>query len=513
MSSKARVITTGPALNQSIKQGLTSLYEVAVACYGPAAGIALIEPPYGEPLASRDGVSNVSKVYLEDPIANKVARIVVQASKKNNIHVGDGTTAVVILAYYLYLRASRLLAGGYGRMAIVTELEHIGVELSDKLDDLSKEATAETLGDVAAIAAGDVALGDMVATAVASVGAEGGVIVEDFPGAGIYSELIEGFFFPRGFTNINLTNDPSNLESKYDNVPILVTDKRLATASDVAPIMDKIVGAGLRDLLIVGDVAEEAQGALMLMRLKGEITATVVDAPAVLGGRRLFLDDLALVTGATVFAPGASGSDFELSMLGAAEKVVVTGSNTTIVGREGAEDAIESRIEDLAKQLVVAIHPTDREALGQRISRLQGQLAVIRVGAPTEVEQKEMKLRVQDAVCAVQAAARGGIVPGGGVALAILSPGNWHEAFEAPFRELLHNADLNPEQYLPKLGLKSPWMGVDIRRRTLVDLSDTGVVDPTLVVKETVANAISVVTILIKATVDISYADRTARNE
>jgi chaperonin GroEL len=520
--SQSRVITYGDDLQAKIKEGLTELYQVAKACYGPAAGIALIEAPYGDPLASRDGVSNVGKVYLEDPVANKGARIVVQASKKNNLHVGDGTTAVVILTYHLYLAARKMIAGGYSRLEVEESLRVIQESMLTGLDQMTVESTPELLESVATIAAGDPAIGTMIAKAANSVGLEGGLVVEDFAGTGMYSEIIEGFFFNRGFTNVNLTNDPSNLESRYENVPILVTDKRLATPSDIAPIMDTVVGAGLRDLIIVGDVGEEAQGTLMLMRLKGEATVTVVDAPAVLGGRRLFLDDLALVTGGKVFASGATGSDFELDMLGAAERVLVSASSTTIVGREGSEDAIDRRIAELSKQLRESTHPTDREALTQRIARLQGELALIKVGGATEVEQKELKLRVQDAVCAVRAAVRGGVVPGGGTALAVLSYrldsalyDTLGAPFNAPFRELLDNAGLNPGDYLSKIHKQRPWVGWNINnvKQGLVNLREEGITDPALVVKETVRNAVSVVTVLIKATVDISYADRSARNE
>lgn len=509
MSKQARKITHGDELQDGIKQGLEELYRVAKACYGPSAGIALIDASYGTPLASRDGVSNLQKVHLVDRVQNMAARIAVQASKQNNQHVGDGTTAVVILAYHLYSAARKMIAGGYNPMEVARMLEDAALLVDAALDKLTEQATSELLEQVASIAAGDEAIGTMIAEVIKTVGEEGGVVIEDFAGAGIYPELVEGFFFNKGFTNVNLTNDPSNLESRYTNVPILVSDKRLATTSDIAPILDKVAGAGLRDLLIVGEVLEEAQGALMLMRLKGEITTTVVDAPSVLGGRSLFLDDLALVTGAKVFTAGATGGDFELDMLGAAEKVVITGSTTTIVGREGVEEDIAGRVTVLAEQLATADHPIDREAITSRIARLKGKLAVIRVGGATEIEQKEVKLRVQDSVCAVQAAARGGIVPGGGVALArVAGTSGIAVVYQQLFCELLDNAGVNPQAYLTLLGESGPWHGVDLGHPSsgLVDLKVAGVIDPALVVKETVKNATSVVVQLITARVGITGA-------
>lgn len=515
MSKQARVITHDDELQTKLRSGLGQLYLVAKACYGPAAGIALIEAPYGDPLASRDGVSNLQKVHLEDPVENKAARIVVQASKKNNVHVGDGTTAVAILAYHLYLAASKMVAGGYNPMEVSRLLTEMGTAVIETLEDLTEDATPELLQHVAAIAAGDEAMGTLISGIAKLIGADGGVIIEDFAGNGIYTEQVEGFFFQKGFTNVNLVNDPSSLESRYANVPILITDKRLATTSDVAPILDKIVEAGMHDLVIVGDVLDEALGALMLMRLKGEITTTVVDAPAVLGGRSLFLDDLALVTGAKVLAPGAAGTDFDINMLGAAEQVVVGPNSTTIVGREGSDEDIAGRVASLREQLAVANHPTDRDAISQRIARLEGKLALIRVGGATEVEQKEVKLRVQDAICAVQAASRGGVLPGGGKALVQASRvgGGFEDVLQAPFRDLVTNAGGNADAYLAGFSPAKPWDGVDLRTMELVDLKKAGVIDASLVVRETVKNAVSVVKILITASVDISYLDRESRHE
>lgn len=506
-SKQARIITTGDELQQKLAEGLRQLYVVAKACYGPAAGVALIEPPYGDMLASRDGVTNMQKVHLADPVENKAARIVVQASKKNNQNVGDGTTAVAILAYHLYAAARKLIVGGYNRMEVARMLEDAALKVDAELDKLTEKATPELLEQVAAIAAGDEAIGAMIADIIHKVGSEGGVVIEDFAGSGHVWELITGFYFPKGFTNINLTNNPSDLESRYTNVPILITDKVLATSSDVAPLLDKVVESGIRDLLIVGDVLEEAQGALMLMRLKGEITCTVVGIPPVLGGKSLFLDDLALVTGGKVLAPGASGSDFELDMLGAAEKVIVTGSNTTIVGHEGETKAITARVKSLRKQLSGSDHPTDREALKTRLDRLVGRLALIKVGGVTEVEQREVKLRVDDAVRAVQAAARGGVVPGEGRALAVVAPTLLNGVYCSPFEDILDNAGQKGAVLLDQA---QPWQGVEIVRGTWVtiDLRDEGIIDPALVVKETVKNATSVVKILITASVDISYEDR-----
>jgi chaperonin GroEL len=512
-NNQARIITHGDELQDKISEALWKLYLVAKACYGPAAGVALIEPPYGDILASRDGVTNLQKVHLTDPVENMAARIVVQASKKNNQNVGDGTTAVAILAYHLYENAKKLIAMGHNRMEVSRMIENAALNAIRDIDKLTVESNPQVLAQVAAIAAGDEALGDLIADALNQVGPQGGVVIEDFAGTGLFSEIIEGFYFQKGFANVNLTRDPSNLESRYtdNSVLIFITDKVMATSSDIAPILDKVVGSGVRDIIIVGEVLDEAMGALALMRLKGEITATVVSVPPVLGGKSLFLDDLALVTGGKVFAPGASGRDFELEMLGEG-KVVVTPTTTTIVGREGDGEAITERIASLNEQLKTATHPTDREALTARRDRLIGKLALIRVGGATDVEQKEVKLRVDDAVRAVQAAARGGIVPGGGVALWNVAP---LPAYQQLFRDLMDNAGRNPEAMTALLKPGKPWMGIDLGSdgTKAVDLRKNGIIDPSLVVKETITNATSVVRILITSAVGLTYADRQTRKE
>lgn len=517
-NSQARIITHGDKLHQKLSDGLEQLYLVAIACYGPSAGVALIEPPYGDMLASRDGVTNLQKVHLVDPVENKAARITVQASKKNNQTVGDGTTAVAILSYHLYKAARKLIdMGGYNRMEVARMLDDAALKVDKALSGMVMDSTPDILAQVASISAGDEAIGAMIADTLKEVGPEGGITIEDFAGVGHYVEVVTGFHFSKGFTNVNLTTNPSDLESRYDKVFILITDKVLATSSDIAPILDKVVGNKIRDLVIVGDVLEEALGALALMRLKGEITVTVVGVPAVLGGKSLFLDDLALVTGGKVFAPGASADDFDLDMLGAAEKVVVTGNATTIVGREGDEKAIKARIKSLNDQLKKADHPTDRAALASRRDRLVGKLAIVKVGGVTEVEQKAIKLNVDDAVRAVQAAIRGGIVPGAGVALAQAVhiagiDSQLGHAFRGPFRDLMTNAGLSASL---NVDYDNEWFGRDLRNPGArdIDLLEAGIVDPALVVRETIKNAISVVKILVTANVDISYADRDSRHE
>lgn len=511
----ARVVVTGDDLNSRIQAGVEKVYQVAKTAYGPKSGNVVIEQVYGDPLVSHDGVTNVEKVYLEDPIENQAAAIVKQASKKSNKKVGDGTTGVVILAYHLYKAARTMISDGKNPMEVSKLLKETAADIVKQLDQMKIPVKDDMLRHVANISAGDPEIGAMIADVISDVGIDGGVTIEDFAGAGIYNEIVDGFYFRKGFTNINLVKDPSNLESKLDNIRVLVSEKRLQTAADIAPILEKVVGGGVRELLIVGDVGEEALGVLILNRLKGVIDTTVVDAPVFDAMRSLFLEDLALYTDAKTLLPGANPNDFNIDMLGVAERVIVNEHSTTVLGGDGNEDSVGARITELRKQLAGAESEVTIDALKGRLSRLSGKVAIVRVGGSVEAEQQETKLRVQDAICAVQAAIKDGVVPGGGLSLARIKPLAFEGAFQAPFKTLVENAGYNSSEAIWKALQKDVWYGYNLRDEEFnyepIDLLKAGVVDPTSVMKEVVLNASSVVSQLISIKASIYHADRKAK--
>lgn len=500
-------------LQAGIARGIEQTYLVAKAAYGPLAGNALLELPYGDPLISRDGVTNVDKVFWEDAVENMAAQLVKQASKKNNKKVGDGTTAVVILAYHLYMEARKLIVGGFNRMAVARMLEETAAMVVAELDTMKKPVDSALLRHVAVVSAGDEAIGAMIADVVEAVGVDGGITIEEFEGRGIYNELVDGFYFRKGFTNINLITDPSNLESRHDDADILICEKPLKTQTDIGPILEKFIKNGGRELVIIGEASDEVLALLTLNRLKGNLTTTVIDVPVFGAMRSLFLEDIAVLTGGKVFLPGGNPDDFDLAMLGSAEHVIVNEYSTTIIGAEGAKEDTEARISELRGQLAGAESPITIEALRDRLSKLTGKIAIIRVGGALDVEKGEVKLRVQDAVSAVQAAIQDGIVPGGGVALARIATNNFTKAFQEPFKQLVDNAGENPEQYLWTMLEKSLWYGYDLKARNgkPCDLLKAGVIDPSSVIKEVVINATSVVSKLITASVGLVYADRNVK--
>jgi chaperonin GroEL len=286
-------------------------------------------------------------------------------------------------------------------------------------------------------------------------------------------------------------------QSNHYDVPILISNMTFNTAVDIAPVIQAIAQAGFREVVIIGEVQNEALEVLKMSRAKGVLMATPVDPPYVVGGRTLFLDDIALMTGAKIY----SGVDFEPGFLGNAKEVLVTANSTTVLGGDGDRKAVDERIKSLKKQLKEETHPQDIQFIKDRLARLSNKMAIIRVGGALEFERDETKLRVQDAVSAVQSALKDGILPGGGIVLARVTGTDFDDAFKQPFRQLVSNSGYNPDEYLAKLKGTYAWYGFDLRNMTdePVDLLEAGIIDPSLVIKEIVTNAVSVVSGLITA--------------
>lgn len=517
LATNTRNPIMGEEAQIAIKTGVELAYEVAKAAFGPRSGNVAIESQYGDPIISHDGVFNLDHLQVSDPAINMAVRIIVQASRSTNVHVGDGTTGAVVVAASLYRDAlAELATTKTSRMAIARKLKEIASQVVEYVDSLKSEATEKLLHDVAVISASDEAVGSLVADTVKEIGADGGVIIENFGGSGIYNDIVDGFYFRRGFTNAALLTDLSNLESRFEKVFVLVCEKDLSNVGDIGPILDKCLGANIRELVLIGSVQTEALALAVKMRLEGGITCTIVDGPDYGPMRTLFMDDVALYTGAKVLSGGANPNDFTVDMLGAA-KVVVNEYSTTLLSAERdkeQEAALQARIKELTDELRVAQSPIEQQVVRTRLGRLTGRIAILRVGGNTEVEQSEVKLRVEDAVAALQAAIKDGVVPGGGTVLARLPDTiAFKSAFEQPFRALLENAGRNVEKGLWHVQEAKDWHGYDLRAddEKLADLKKAGVVDPTLVIKEIVENACSVAADLIKTTVLMPFDNREAK--
>lgn len=501
------VLTDRDELQKKIKNASEALYAVAKSAYGPGSGNVLLGFKHGAPMLSRDGVTNIKQVRLEDPIEDDVVQALHQVSDQNNKKVGDGTTAVIILAHHLLMAAQRMEAKGIGPMEISRKLKQAEQVALAHIDALKKNLGKDLpLEAIATIAAGDEQLGMMIADIMGEVGADGGVLIEQYEGLGVHPEIHDGFYFGKGYKDTDLVNDLANNQADYHDIPILVSAKALDTEVDIGPIVQKVSEAGFKELIIIGEVNNAALTVLKMMRSKGIMMVTPVDPPYQVGGRTLFMDDIALMIGATVY----SGQDFEVDMLGHAHEVLINPWSTSIVKGDGDKKAVKARIKALRTQLKELTHPQDIQFAKDRLARLSGKMAVIQVGGAIEFEREETKLRVQDAVCAVQSAMKDGILPGGGVTLATLKGTEFDEAFKQPFKQLVENSGLNPESYMAKLEQAKEWHGFDLRHITdnPINMLEYGVLDVTMVVKEIVTNAVAVVSGLITAGSAIAYREK-----
>lgn len=489
----------------AIQRGVDQLYNVAAAAYGAKGGDVILERQYGDPTLSRDGVTNVSEVFLPNRAENAAARLVVQASRKNNETVGDGTTLAVILTKHLLDKARTLVgSGAYDRMTVSEKLLSTIPQIHAKLEKLAKKYDATNLENVAVVSAGDAATGMLISDSIKSVGLDGGVVVERHAGLGIYNELQDGFYFPRGFTNQWLINDRARLRAEHNDVAILLTEKNITSMQEMAQILEMCGNANQKRLVIVGEVSGEAMGVLIQVQLKALFDVTVVEPPVFAGGRSLFLEDLAIFTDGQVYTDGMSSESFDSEMLGKAKKVVVTEFNTSIIGGFGDEARIKDRIKNLKKDLKESKDPRSVEAIQERLGKLTGKICIIRVGGATPSDAEYTKLRVDDAVCAVRSAMRSGVLPGGGVALirSMAIAGDFAGALQQPFKQLFSNAGLNAERYLAEVeNAKNEWYGFDLNNITdkPQNLVEAGIVDPLEVIQEAVTNAATTAARLIRA--------------
>ena len=518
MSKLSRNIVFGKELEEKISNGVEQVYQVANSSYGPNAGNAMIEINFGYPVSSRDGVTNTRKVYLEDAIENMAARTIVQASEKSNKLEGDGTTGVVILSRNLFLEARKLIGSGINRMVVAKMLRETATEVIEQIDKIKIPTNSKLSRSVARISASDEAIGDMIADVIDRIGIEGNILVEEFDGVGSYDEEVKGFYFKKGFSNQYLINNLTAFESRIDSADIFITEKSLKTASDINPILEKIVianGGPGGDIVIVGDVTDEALATLALNKAKGVINTTLVDVPVHGPMRTLFLEDIAVYTGGKVYSAGANPQAFSTDMLGGAEKVVINSHSTTIIGGEGNTEDMEVRLANLRDQLEEADNLVDRTEIKKRLSSLTGKIAIVRVGAPTEIDRGEVQLRVEDAIAATQAAIRDGIVPGGGVALARTNPKHFKTSFQSLFKTLVSNAGYNPEELIFKALEQDTWFGYDLRNTANepINLLKAGIIDPAEVVKEIVRNACSSVSTLITTSTAITFVDRDQKSD
>lgn len=498
--------------------GAKALYDAVKVTMGPKGRNVVISKSYGNPTVTHDGVTVAEGVELPDnddeTLGYKVgAELIKQAATKMNKDAGDGTTTVTVLTYNILNEANRLIAAGHNPMELRKGVEAAGAEVLKKLEKMAESVDGKQnrVAEVATISAGDKAIGELIAKVIEKVGKDGVVTVEEGQGLHMESEVVEGFTFDRGFVSPYMATDTNRMEAIYEKPAIIITDKKVSSVQEFLPLLEKLAQAGKKDVVLIAeDVEGEALGVLILNKLKGSFNTVAVKAPAFGDRRKEVLQDIATLTGAAVISEdqGMTFENIELDVVGTARKVIINKDDTTIVEGAGRATDVKARIEQIKTQAENATSEYDKEQLEKRAASLSGKVAVIKVGGATETEIEEKKYRVDDAVAATKAALAEGIVPGGGVTLVNLAKtikvsgadsdaagrGILKAALYEPFRQITRNAGLNADALLSQVESAKDGKGVNVNtpEKGLVDVKSAGVVDPVMVTKEAIQNAVSI---------------------
>lgn len=511
--------------------GAEILYNAVKTTMGPKGRNVVLSKSYGAPTITHDGVTVAKGVELgdvdDDTLGYKVgAELIKQAASKMNDVAGDGTTTVTVLTYHILNEANKLIAARHNPMQLRKGLEQASQEVIATLATLSEniQGKKSRVAEVATISAGDAQIGDLIADVIDKVGKDGVVTVEEGQGLLLESEVVEGFTFDRGFVSPYMVTDTARMEAVYDKAAVVITDQKITSIQEFLPLLEKLAQSGKKDLVLIAeDVEGEAMGTLILNRLKGVFNTVAIKAPAFGDRRKDVLNDIAILTGATVISEdrGMTFENVDLDVVGSARRVIVNKDETTIIEGGGAPSEITARIKQINAQADQATSEYDKENLEKRSAALSGKVAVIKVGGATETEIEEKKFRVDDAVHAVKAALAEGVVPGGGVTLVALSLGLGAKrlggkpdevinllmgsgaitgeagadilirALNEPFKILMENANLSPSAYIKEV-LSKPGQGVDVNTGKIVDMKKSGIVDPVRVTKEAIQNAVSI---------------------
>ena len=498
--------------------GAKALYDAVKVTYGPKGRNVVIAKGYGGPTVTHDGVTVAESVDLpendDETLGYKVgAELIKQAASKLNKVAGDGTTTVTVLTYQILKEANRLIAAGHNPQELRKGIEAAGAEVVKALDGLSESVEGKTdrVAEVATISAGDSEIGTLIADVIAKVGKDGVVTVEAGQGLDLEAEVVEGFSLDRGWSSPFFVTDAGRQEAIYEKPAVVITDKKVSSAQEFLPLVEKMVQAGKKDIVLIADEVEgEALSVLILNKLKGVLNTVAVKAPSFGDRRKEILEDIAVLTGATVIAEdrGLTFENVGLEVVGSARKVIVGKDETTIIEGAGSAADVEARIAQIAVQAENASSNYDKEQFDKRAAALSGKVAVIKVGGATETEIDEKKFRVDDAVAATKAALAEGIVAGGGVTLVNLAAKIKTEgsdsvnagrqilknALRVPFLQIMENAGLNSEALLAQVESSKAGQGVDVNNpdKGLIDVKKAGVIDPVKVTKEAVQNAVSI---------------------
>ena len=508
----AKKIFYASEARDKVLSGAKQLYDAVKVTFGPKGQNVVIEKSYGAPVITHDGVTVAEAVDLgstEENLGEQIgAKLIKTAAQKLNKVAGDGTTTVTVLTYNILAEANKLIAAGVNPMELRKGIEQAGTEIVKNIDSLAEkiDGNNKKVAEVATISAGDPEIGKLIAEVISKIGKDGVVTVEAGQGLEMEQEIVEGFSYDKGFSSPFFVTDVNRQEAIFDKPLILITDKKLSSSSDILPILEKCAGAGKKDLVIIAEEVEgEALSLLVLNKLKGVFNSLVLKAPAFGDRRKEIMEDIAILTDATVVSSekGLNIEEVGLEVLGSAQKIIATKDETTIIKGAGDKKSVLSRIELINSQKNLATSDYERGEFEKRAAALSGKVAVIKVGGASETEIDEKKFRVDDAVAATKAALSEGIVTGGGVTLVNLANSLKADdagakivknALKAPFRHITKNAGLNSEALLAEVEKGKPGFGINVMspEKGLVDLKKSGVIDPARVTREAVQNAISI---------------------
>ncbi|MFN2151187.1 MAG: chaperonin GroEL [Anaerolineales bacterium] len=507
---------------RSLIKGVDTLAKAVVTTLGPKGRNVALDRKFGSPTITHDGVTVAKEIELEDPFENMGAQLLKEAATKTNDIAGDGTTTSTVLAHSIVTGGMKNLAAGANpmllKLGILAAAEAIGKKISEQAIDVE---TREDIANVASISAQDRTIGNLIADVMDKVGKDGVITVEESRGLEFETEYVEGMQFDRGYLSPYFITDAEAMEADIEDAYILIHDKKISAAQDIVPILEKLVQIGKRELVIIAeDVDGEALATLVLNKLRGMLNVLAIKAPGFGDRRKAMLQDIAILTGGTVVTEemGRKLDSVTVADLGRAEKVISTKDDTTIVGGQGDLTAIKGRIEQIRVEIDKSTSDYDREKLQERLAKLSGGVAIIRVGAATETELKEKKHRVEDALSATRAAVEDGIVPGGGVALinamgaldelkmdypdAQIGVGIVREALEVPMRKISGNAGKDGSVVLENVrrmqaDKKDTKIGYNVLTEEYVDMVKAGVIDPAKVTRGALENAASIAAMIL----------------
>jgi len=511
----AKQIQYGEAARRSLEKGVNALADTVKITLGPKGRNVVLDKKYGAPLITNDGVTIAKEIELEDPFENMGAQLVKEVSTKTNDVAGDGTTTATLLAQAIIREGLRNLAAGANPMVLKKGIAAATEAAVEGLKELSQPISGkQAVANVAANSAADETIGKLIADAMETVGADGVITVEESKTMTTGMTTVEGMQFDRGYASAYMVTDTEKMEAVLDDPLLLITDKKISNIQEILPLLEQVVQTGKKLLIIAEDVEGEALSTLVVNKLRGTFTCVAVKAPGFGDRRKEMLQDIAILTGGTVVSSetGMELKEADLSMLGRARQIKVNKENTTIVGGAGDKAEIAARVAVIKNQIVETTSDYDREKLQERLAKLAGGVAVIQVGAATEIEMKERKLRIEDALAATRAATEEGIVPGGGIALltvaakvkALLPEYSGDaktgvqiilRALEEPIRQIAANAGVEGSVIVENVKAnagKSAGYGYDALNDEYCDMIERGIIDPTKVTRSALQNAASV---------------------